>query len=90
MLTYYNTDFTCVPLWEYDDLKVKVRNAYAYATRNAPGADTAAADFADDPAPEITPIGKNREDNFVVLDGMKFSVVRTPRPRRGKKKGQAS
>lgn len=48
----------CEPEWDLDGhaktLRQKVRNAYAYASRVAPGGATAEADFADDPAPEST------------------------------------
>lgn len=91
MNEFYNIMPTCDPLWSMDAapaedlLPVKVHNAYTYLVANAPGAGTAEAEFAGEPV-EPQSNYDPREDNFVVLDGMKFSVVRTPRPRYDKKK----
>jgi hypothetical protein len=54
MAEFYNVHDKCDPIWSMDEspaedsLPVKVRNAYAYKRRVAPGASTAAAEFADD------------------------------------------
>jgi hypothetical protein len=40
----YNVDDKCIPIWTFEDLQRKVRNAYEYG-KNAPGAGTAEADF---------------------------------------------
>jgi hypothetical protein len=51
---FYNVEDKCDPIWGMDEspaedsLPVKVRNAYAYKRRVAPGASTAVAEFADD------------------------------------------
>jgi Bifunctional DNA primase/polymerase, N-terminal len=85
MLEYYNE--RCVPPWEPDHLERKVGNAFAYASRCRAGGATAEADFKEDAdfdPDTIKTLGKNGEESFVILHGMKFSVVRTPRPRRGK------
>lgn len=47
MLDIFNP--RCVPMWDDHEMAVKVRNAYMYG-QNAPGCNTAAADFGD---PEI-------------------------------------
>lgn len=36
----------CEPPWDYDELKVKIRNAYAYLVQNKPGSKTAAVELA--------------------------------------------
>jgi Bifunctional DNA primase/polymerase, N-terminal len=54
MAEFYNVEDKCDPIWSMDEsptedsLPVKVRNAYAYKRHVAPGASTAAAEFADD------------------------------------------
>jgi len=54
MATIYNVQDKCDPIWSMDEsppedsLAVKVRNAYAYKRRVAPGASTAEAEFAGD------------------------------------------
>lgn len=50
MLEHYNP--RCEPPWEPEELRKKIANAYAYNSINAPGSDTAEADFAGE-APEI-------------------------------------
>ena len=77
MLEHYNE--RCNPTWEYDELRQKIANGYAYASMRPIGGLTAEADFADDPPPAIVPMGHDREDNFVTVGRYKFSVVRTPR-----------
>jgi hypothetical protein len=44
MLDHWND--RCEPPWEFEELKVKVHNAYLYCKQSAPGADTAESDFA--------------------------------------------
>lgn len=53
MIDHY--DPRCEPGWEYDDLKVKVRNGFAYASMRAAGGSTAEADFSNEPEEPITP-----------------------------------
>jgi hypothetical protein len=79
MLEHYNVEPKCSPIWDYDGLKQKVANGYAYASLGAIGGDTAEADFAADTSEPFTPPVKNREDNFVTINGYKFAVSRTPR-----------
>ena len=63
MAEFYNVEDKCDPIWSMDEsppedlLPVKVRNAYAYKRRVAPGALTAAAEFAEDDL-EVTPLDK--------------------------------
>jgi hypothetical protein len=85
MLEYYNE--RCVPPWEPDDLQKKISNAFTYASRCQAGGATAEADFKEDAdfdPSTIKVLGRKQEEKFVVLQGVKFAVVRTPRPRRGK------
>jgi len=58
MLDHYNE--RCEPPWDYDGLKQKVVNAYAYATFHPIGGLTAEADFAGEPVEPITRMGKAR------------------------------
>lgn len=53
---YFNP--RCEPPWDMDDLAKKMENAYNYANLSKVGGKTAEADFADDPPPPITPMGK--------------------------------
>lgn len=46
MSEHYNP--RCVPSWETDDLRRKVENGFAYASRSQVGGKTAEADFADE------------------------------------------
>jgi Bifunctional DNA primase/polymerase, N-terminal len=54
MAEFYNVQDKCDPIWSMDEspaedsLPVKVHNAFAYKRKTAPGASTAAAEFADD------------------------------------------
>ncbi len=96
MAAHYNVAGKCKPLWQMgdcavqDSLPVKVHNAYTYKTAVQPGAATAAAEFADDPPPELTADDvPTLPEGYVILDGKIIQQVRTPRPRRGKKKGAA-
>jgi hypothetical protein len=86
----YNVEDKCDPIWSIEDtpaedsLPVKVRNAFAYKHDVAPGALSAEAEFADDVGfdPDtIKPHGHDRSKDFVILNGLKYSVVRTPGPR---------
>jgi hypothetical protein len=52
MLDHYNE--RCEPPWEIDGLAKKVENAFLYASREAPGAATAEAQFQDAPLPPLT------------------------------------
>jgi hypothetical protein len=91
MLDHYNEQ-RCDPPWDFDGLKQKVANGYAYASMRPIGGGTAEADFADDPPEPITPMGRDPEENFVTVRGMKFEVMRTPRTKKKKtaSKGQKS
>lgn len=42
------------PPWEFEGLRIKVRNAFLYCKQTVPGSATAEADFADLPAPDLT------------------------------------
>lgn len=48
MMEFYNVEFVCEPLWEPDDLRKKIGNAYAYASLAQAGGKTAEAEFMDD------------------------------------------
>jgi hypothetical protein len=48
MNEHYNVLGLCEPLWEYEALATKIRNAYNHASMSAAGGRTAEADFADD------------------------------------------
>lgn len=48
MNEYYNVPGMCEPEWTIEELTVKVRNAYTYASMSQIGGKTAEADFADD------------------------------------------
>ena len=85
MLDHYNEQ-KCDPPWEFDGLKQKVANGYAYASMRPIGGGTAQADFADDDPGEITPMGPT----LVTIHGRTFPVVRDRRPRPRKKKGHAN
>jgi hypothetical protein len=80
VIDHYNE--RCDPPWEYDGLKQKVANSYAYASMRPIGGGTAEADFANDPPEPVTAMRHNREENFVTVNGYKFSVTRTPRSKR--------
>jgi hypothetical protein len=82
MIDHYNEQ-KCDPPWEYDGLKRKVANGYAYASKRAIGGGTAEADFADEP-PEPKHV-RNPDDKYAIVNGMKIEVVRTPRAPRKKK-----
>ena len=82
MLDHYNEK--CQPPWEFDGIEQKVANGYAYASLRPIGGLTAEADFASDPPEPVMPMGNGRGDNFVTLNGYKFSVTRTPRSRKKK------
>ena len=87
MLEFYNE--RCAPPWEPDDLQNKVSNAFTYASQCPPGGATAEADFKEDSDfnPDTIKVqGRKQEEKFVVLHGVKFAVVRTPRPPRGKRR----
>jgi hypothetical protein len=58
MLDHYNE--RCDPPWDFDGIKQKVANGYAYASLRPAGGDTAEAEFTD--APETaTMIGSGRQ-----------------------------
>jgi hypothetical protein len=65
MATIYNVQDKCDPIWSMDEsppedsLLVKVRNAYAYKRRVAPGASTAEAEFAGDD-PVVEPLSRRK------------------------------
>ncbi|WP_338830438.1 bifunctional DNA primase/polymerase [Bradyrhizobium sp. 27S5] len=52
MLSIYND--RCEPPWTYEELEIKVKNAFAYG-QNAPGSKSAEIDFFPDGKPEPTP-----------------------------------
>jgi hypothetical protein len=81
---HYNTEEHCKPTWDFDELNVKVRNGYSYASRRRIGEASAQAEFINDPAPSISPeiMGHDRTKNFTTVMGIKFSVARTPRKKR--------
>jgi hypothetical protein len=86
ILDHYNA--RCSPPWDnIEELIKKIANGYAYASMRPMGGATAEADFAGDDVDidSIKPHGQDRSKNFVILDGKKFSVARTPRPQRSKK-----
>jgi len=80
MIDHYNE--RCDPPWEYDGLKQKVANGYAYASMRPIGGGTAQHEFADEPEP---PHVRDPEDKFTIVNGMKIEIVRTPRAPRKKK-----
>lgn len=89
MLDHYNEQ-KCKPTWDYEGLKQKVANGYAYASLCPIGGDTAEADFAGD---TVEPFELVQEDKFTVVNGTKIEVMRTPRARRKTKhasKGEKS
>jgi hypothetical protein len=64
---YFNP--RCQPPWDMADLERKMAGAYTYANLSKVGGKTAEADFADDPAPKITPMGVwNAETKSYVID----------------------
>jgi hypothetical protein len=87
MLAHYNEQ-RCDPPWEYGGIKQKISNGYAYASIRPIGGGTAEADFAADKPDEFKAHGKDREENFVTVNGYKFAVTRTPRSKK-KSKGAA-
>jgi hypothetical protein len=80
MLDHYNEQ-KCDPPWEFDGLKQKVANGYAYASMRPIGGGTAEAEFAGD-KPEL--IKHDPDAKFTVVRGMKIEVMRTPRAPRKK------
>ena len=66
MADYYND--RCEPPWsigegpDEDRLEIKVRNAYRYLRERQPGADTAEAEFANDPPPPETADERKAEE----------------------------
>jgi hypothetical protein len=69
MMGHWNN--RCVPPWSGEELEVKVRNAYSYATSRI-GADTPEAQFADDP--DSGPVTK-RELSRVKRFNQKYAYV---------------
>jgi hypothetical protein len=65
MAEFYNVDGRCDPIWSMDEsspedsLPVKVRNAYTYKRRVAPGASTAEAEFAGDDS-VVVPLSRRK------------------------------
>lgn len=53
MMEFYNVEFVCEPLWEPDDLRKKIGNAYAYSSLAQAGGKTAEAEFMSDDIAEI-------------------------------------
>jgi Bifunctional DNA primase/polymerase, N-terminal len=80
MIDHYNEQ-KCYPPWEYDGLKQKVANGYAYASMRPIGGSTAEHEFAEKPEPHIP----DPDDKFVNINGLKVPIVRTPRAPRKKK-----
>lgn len=58
MLEHYNE--RCSGPWEYDELRQKVRNGFAYASMHTIGGLTAEADFAGQPIEPITQLERAR------------------------------
>jgi hypothetical protein len=58
MLDHYNE--RCDPPWDFDGIKQKVANGYAYASLRPAGGDTAEAEFTDPPE-TATMIGSGRQ-----------------------------
>jgi hypothetical protein len=85
MLAHYNEQ-KCDPPWEYGGIKQKISNGYAYASIRPIGGGTAQADFAGDKLEPFKAHGKNREENFVTVNGYKFAVTRTPRSKKKSKR----
>jgi hypothetical protein len=77
VLDHYNE--RCSPPWEYDGLKQKISNGYAYASIRPIGGDTAEADFAGDVVEPFEAVNPDRNKNFVTVGRYKYSVTRTPR-----------
>jgi hypothetical protein len=48
MMEFYNVEFVCEPLWEPEDLRKKIGNAYTYASLAQRGGKTAEAEFGGD------------------------------------------
>jgi hypothetical protein len=101
MLEYYNP--RCSPEWERDDLEIKMASAYKSKSLSKVGGKTAEADFADDPPPEIAPMGRwDAETTSWVLSPAKAENEKaeraaarkreakkpTPPPNRARSKGQ--
>lgn len=81
MLDHYNEQ-KCQGPWDYDGLKQKVANGFAYASIRPIGGGTAQHEFAGDP---VEPHIRNPDDKYVVIAGTKVEIVRTPRAPRKKK-----
>jgi Bifunctional DNA primase/polymerase, N-terminal len=102
MAEFYNVDGRCDPIWSMDEspvedsLPVKVRNAYAYKRRVAPGASSAEAEFADDDF-EAEPLDK-RTAAIVARQKLerakakadKVNGIRPKKPRRVDKKRRSA
>jgi hypothetical protein len=82
MLDHYNEQ-KCDGPWEYDGLKQKVANGYAYASMRAIGGGTAEADFANlSPEP---PHVRDPLQNYTRVGNKLIAIMRTPRAPRKKK-----
>jgi hypothetical protein len=80
MLDHYNEQ-KCDPPWEFDGLKQKVANGYAYASMRPIGGGTAEAEFAGEP---VEPVKRDPDAKYTVVNGMKIEVMRTPRSKKKK------
>ena len=81
----------CVPPWTGEELAVKVRNAYSYATSRI-GADTPEAQFADDPDSgetvrrPMTKLERMNQNHAVVIIGTSFVIAESYKDAAGKAK----
>jgi hypothetical protein len=94
MAEFYNVHGRCDPIWSMDQtpaedsLPVKIHNAYLYKRDVAPGASSTESEFVEDAdfdPDTIKPHGHDRGQDFVILNGLKYSVVRTAHPHRKKR-----
>lgn len=75
---YFNP--RCEPAWDMVDLEKKMAGAYSYANLSKVGGKTAEADFADDPPPPITPMGKKKTIDKQKKERAKARAVDAARP----------
>ncbi len=76
MLEHYNE--RCEPPWPPGDLEKIVANVFEYG-QNRPGSDSAAADFKDEPAPDIKPPSTRRWPRFQCHSYSELKSLKSPR-----------